>query len=201
MSLFRKLFRSKSDKEKEEVTASQGGKYMPPVKLPIDESFMINFKENGGKFLYCDTMNEVYDNLALIIEENNWQNKSAYFYDQNLKQRFEDLYLNPGTLSDAAYFVSTCENLISDDGSILLSSNQLAENKLSEFPSNIIIFATTSQIVTNIGEGLREIKTKNTNKIPTNISTIKLFKPVAEKDFLTYGSPSKNLYLLLLEDL
>ncbi|SEA20131.1 LUD domain-containing protein [Bizionia paragorgiae] len=201
MSLFRKLFGSKSDKEKEEETTSQGGKYMPPVKLPIDESFMINFKDNGGKFLYCDTMNEVYDNMALIIEENNWQDKSAYFYDQNLKQSFNDLYLNTSGLSDATYFVSTCENLISDDGSILLSSNQLAEKKLSEFPTNIIIFATTSQIVTNIGEGLREIKTKNANKIPTNISTIKLFKPAAENDFLTYGSPSKNLYLLLLEDL
>lgn len=201
MSLFRKLFRSKSDKEKEEVTASQRGKHMPPVKLPIDESFTINFKDNGGKFLYCDNMNEVYDNLSLIIKENNWQDKSAYFYDQNLKQSFDDLYLNPGTLTNATYFVTTCENLISDDGSILISSNQLAEKKLAEFPNNIIVFATTSQIVTNIGEGLKEIKIKNANKIPTNITTIKLFKPVAEKDFLTYGSPSKNLYLLLLEDL
>ena len=38
-------------------------------------------------------------------------------------------------------------------------------------------------------------------KIPTNITTIKHFKSSDEKDFLSYGSSAKNLYLLLLEDL
>ena len=58
-----------------------------------------------------------------------------------------------------------------------------------------------SQFVENIGEGLRGIKGKNRDKIPTNITTIKHFKTLEDKDFLTYGSSSKNLYLLLLEDL
>ena len=76
-----------------------------------------------------------------------------------------------------------------------------SSKKLNEFPNNVIVYATTSQIVPNISEGLREIKSKNPNKIPTNITTIKHFKLQEEKDFLSYGSSSKNLYLLLLEDL
>ena len=58
-------------------------------------------------------------------------------------------------------------------------------------------------MVESIGEGLKTIKKKYKNVIPANITTIKHFQPTAENsdDFLTYGSSSKNLYLLLLEDL
>ncbi|WP_055435459.1 LUD domain-containing protein [Lacinutrix algicola] len=201
MSIFKNFFRSKSNNKKEEISTDNRGKYMPQVKLPIDESFTINFKANGGKFLYCENLNEVFENTNLIFQENNWVDKSGYFYDKNLKERFESLNLKIDSLKDATYFFTTCENLIADDGSILISSHQIAESKLIEFPNNFIVFATTSQIVTNIGEGLRQIKNKNAQKIPTNITTIKHFKDLDEKDFLTYGSASKNLYLLLLEDL
>jgi len=201
MSIFRKLFRSKSEKEKEEIKNEERGKYMPQIKLPIDESFTINFKANGGKFLYCENLYEVYENVNNIFTENEWNEKAGYFYDENLKNRFETLNIKTDTLKNATYFFTTCENLIADDGSLLISSHQIAEKKLAEFPNNFIVFATTSQIVTNIGEGLRQIKNKNAQKIPTNITTIKHFKDLDEKDFLTYGSASKNLYLLLLEDL
>lgn len=201
MSLFRNLFRSKSDKDKEADKPSAHGKYMPQVKLPIDESFTINFKSNGGKFLYCENIDEVFDNLFQILKENNWENESAFLYDERLIKTFAPCNLKTDALSKSTYFVTSCENLIADDGSILISSNQIAEKKLNEFPNHLVVFATTSQIVTNIGEGLREIKTKNAQKIPTNITTIKHFKQVDEKDFLSYGSASKDLYLLLLEDL
>ena len=201
MSIFKNIFRSKSNKKKEEISNDNRGKYMPQVKLPIDESFTINFKANGGKFLYCENLNEVFENTNLIFQENNWVDKSGYFYDKNLKERFQSLNLKIDSLKESTYFFTTCENLIADDGSILISSHQIAESKLTEFPNNFIVFATTSQIVTNIGEGLRQIKNKNVQKIPTNITTIKHFKDLDEKDFLTYGSASKNLYLLLLEDL
>lgn len=202
MSLFRNFFRSKSQNEEKETTSLNRGKYMPQQNLPVDESFTINFKSNGGKFLYCENQNEIENALKNILIENKWQKEPAYFYNQNLNQRFKKIKLSTSnSLKDATYFVTTCENLIADDGSILISSNQIAEKKLHEFPHNVIVFATTSQIVTNIGEGLREIKTNNKLKIPTNITTIKHFKDLAEKDFLSYGSSSKNLYLLLLEDL
>ena len=75
------------------------------------------------------------------------------------------------------------------------------KKKLNELPLNFIVFATTSQITENIGEGLRGIKSKNKDAIPTNITTIKHFKSDEDHDFLSYGSSAKNLYLLLLEDL
>ena len=105
---------------------------------------------------------------------------------------------------NTSFFLTTCENLIADDGSILISSRQIVEKKLGELPAHFVVYATTSQMVESISEGMRSIKKKNPKKLPTNITTIKHFKsesPEKDKDFLSYGSSSKNLYLLLLEDL
>ncbi len=202
MSLFRKIFGSKSDSSQEELKSGDRGKYMPEIKLPIDERFTINFKANGGKFLYCEDLNEVYQNLQSILEENDWEGKETLLLDENLKDKFANANLKiTKKPSSATFFLTTCENLIANDGSLLISSKQIYEKKLPELPVNFIVFATTSQIVENIGEGLRGIKSKNRQKIPTNITTIKHFKSGDEKDFLSYGSSAKNLYLLLLEDL
>ncbi len=202
MSLFRKLFGLKSEKSQDQVPNEQRGKYMPDIKLPADERFTINFNANGGKFLYCENMDEIYQSLNNIIEENKWGDKKVLLYDERLKELFNSFDLKPTKkVSDSSYFLSTCEYLISDDGSLLISSNQIAEKKLKELPANFIIYATTSQFVENIGEGLKGIKEKNKDKIPTNITTIKHFKTADDSDFLSYGSSSKNLYLLLLEDL
>ena len=201
MSLFKRLLGNKS---KSEIKSKQAehSKYFPEEKLPIDEKFTINFKANGGKFLYCENLNEIYQTLQHIIDENNWQHEEALIYDDNLKDKFKSAQLKPTKNSgDATFFLTTCENLIANDGSLLISSKQIFEKKLPELPINFIVFATTSQIVETIGEGLRGIKSKNRQKIPTNITTIKHFKSGDEKDFLSYGSSAKNLYLLLLEDL
>lgn len=202
MSLFRKFFGKKSEKTEEHIPNQERGKYMPEVKLPVDERFTINFKANGGKFLYCENLKEVKESFNAILDENNWHNEKVFLIDQRLKELFKDFNLNSTKkLSESAYFLSTCEYLISDDGSLLISSNQIAEKKLIELPDHFIIYATTSQFVETIGEGLKGIKAKSKATIPTNITTIKHFKTADDKDFLTYGSSSKNLYLLLLEDL
>jgi len=202
MSLFRKFFGKKSEKTEEHIPNQERGKYMPEVKLPVDERFTINFKDNGGKFLYCENLKEVKESFNAILDENNWHDDKVFVIDQRLTELFQDFNLNSTTkLSESTYFLSTCEYLISDDGSLLISSNQIAEKKLIELPDHFIIYATTSQFVETIGEGLKGIKAKSKTKIPTNITTIKHFKTAEDKDFLTYGSSSKNLYLLLLEDL
>lgn len=202
MSFFRKIFGSKSEKTGEELKSNDRGRYMPEIKLPIDERFTINFKANGGKFLYCENLNEIFKNLNHIINENNWQEKKVFLVDKNLKDKFKNSNLTISSrISESTYFLTTCENLIANDGSLLISSKQIFEKKLPELPVNFIVFATTSQMVENIGEGLRGIKFNNKDRIPTNITTIKNFKSGDEKDFLNYGSSAKNLYLLLLEDL
>ncbi|GGW22957.1 LUD domain-containing protein [Arenibacter certesii] len=203
MGLFDKLFgggKKKVPKEQMETT----GQHMPDLQIPVDEKFTINFKRNGGKFLYCDSFEEVYVNLDNIIIENKWQDQTFFTMDERLEEKFSkrDISFTP-IPSQSEVFFTTCEHLIAQNGSILVCSNQLKERKLNELPSNLIVFATTSQLVESIGEGLKTINKKYKKQIPANITTIKHFLPTDENsdDFLTYGSSSKNLYLLLLEDL
>lgn len=203
MSLFRNFLnpKSKSDKGQDMPENSDRGKYMPDLKLPTDERFMLNFKNNGGKFLYCENEQEVIDAFDNILLENDWYEKPTCCFDSKLKSKFDKFNLEFNFSGDSAFFLSTCEYLIANDGSILISSNQIKEKKFNELPPNFIILASTSQLVDTIGEGLRGIKFNNKERIPSNITTIKSFEPQKEGDFMSYGSSTKNLYLLLLEDL
>ena len=185
-------------------TAETRGDHMPDINIPVDEKFTIHFKQNGGKFIYCDSDIEVSRAIQNIVTENNWESEPFFVLNERLAQKFSK---EPITFTNNArqseVFFTTCEHLIAQNGSILVCSNQLLEKKVNELPSNVVVFATTSQLVENIGEGLKTIKKKYGQKIPANITTLKHFKATKENsdDFLTYGSSTKNLYLLLLEDL
>jgi L-lactate utilization protein LutC len=185
-------------------TAETRGEHMPDINIPVDEKFTIHFKQNGGKFIYCTSDVEVSKAIKNIIEENSWQNEPFYVMNERLAEKFKK---EPITFTEnsrkSEVFFTTCEHLIAQNGSILVCSNQLREKKVNELPSNVVVFATTSQLVESIGEGLKTIKKKYGQKIPANITTLKHFKATKENsdDFLTYGSSTKNLYLLLLEDL
>lgn len=199
MSIFKKLFGNK--KKPDSPQKEERSKYMPEEKMPIDEMFTVNFMKNGGKFIYCESFEEVSDNFKNILLENDWKNKSILCYDEELKNQFKSFKLNYSQ-DNSAFFLTTCESLIADKGSILISSNQIKEHKVDALPESFVLFATTSQLKETISEGLRTIKNKNRNHIPSNITTLKHFKNASEeKDFMTYGSSTKNLYLLLLEDL
>ncbi|WP_299209277.1 LUD domain-containing protein [uncultured Dokdonia sp.] len=204
MSLFRKLFKkeSKSDSPRSDRNQDERSKYMPDVHTPADERFTKNFILNGGKFLYAVNLEELKENFDDILLENDWYETKSFCFDKHLEDIFKGYNLEFSQNRDASFFLTTCESLIADNGSILVSSHQLKELKLQEFPKSMVVFATTSQIVNNIGEGLRLIKNKNKGNIPSNITTIKHFEASEdEKDFMSYGSSTKNLYLLLLEDL
>ena len=200
MSLFRKLFGTSHESSVEE-TQSEFNTYAKQSTLPLDELFTFNFKKNGGKFLYCENENEIKEQFENILEENDWFESEVICYEDSLFPILEENKLTFKNPTQPKFILASCENLIADEGSILLSSSQIKQKKPNELPQNIIIFAKTSQIVESKSDGLRMIKKKYEKDYPTNITTIKYFEKVKEEDFLHYGTSAKNLYLLLLEDL
>ena len=200
MNLFKKLFGKKKKKEVSE-NSSDKSSYIPSDDAPIDEKFTYMFNKNGGKFLYCLSMDEIFEAFQNILEENQISEKDVYCINQRLGSKFNSTKFNFKEPKNNSFFLTTCESLIAKNGSILFSSNQIKEKKLSELPSKFIVFSTTSQLTDTISEGMRKIKNQSKNLIPSNITTIQDFESKKEKDFMSYGSSTKNLYLLLLEDL
>jgi len=173
-----------------------------PVNLSLDDSFVHNFINKGGKFLYCTNMDEVKLHLKNILKENNWG--EALCTDLDLLKVIKKAKIKSiSTFKKNIPFFTTCEHLIANEGNVLFTSNQLGSNKLPSFTQDFIVYATTSQIVKNTGEGLTSIKTRFSGNLPTNISAVKNYTLKNNEDnFMDYGNTnSKNLYLLLFEDL
>jgi len=202
MRIFENLFgKFKPKEEKESEKTEERGKFMPEPEIPIDEKFIVNFNKNGGKFLYCVDKREVQNNFYHILLENDWKDEVCCF-DKSLKEMFKGFDLEFTTNLQAPFCLLPCEFLIANSGSLMMTSNQIGEKKLADLPYNFVVLAFTSQLVDTPSDSLRIIKSRKEN-LPTNITTIKNFNEDTDKEghFLNYGSVSKNLYLLLLEDL
>jgi hypothetical protein len=199
MSLFKKIFGA-GDVSGDEKNADNNP-FLPDNVLPIDELFTTNFKKNGGKFIYCDSVTEVHDQFLNVLEENDWFECEALCFEPKLHSLLDENRLMYDSPKNPKFILATCESLVADEGSILFSSKQIKQNKPNELPDNMVIYATTSQMLANKTDCLRQIKKKYDKDYPTNITAIKYFEKAKEEDFLHYGSVAKNLYLLLLEDL
>ena len=143
----------------------------------------------------------MHEQFLNVLEENDWFECEALCFEPRLYPLLDENKLNYANPQQPKFILATCENLVADEGSILFSSNQIKQKKPNELPANIVVYATTSQILGTKSDGLREIKRKYDKDYPTNITTIKYFEKAKEEDFMHYGSAAKNLYLLLLEDL
>jgi hypothetical protein len=199
MSLFKKIFGTGDASGEEKATDNRD--FLPENQLPIDELFTQNFRRNGGKFIYCDSLSDMHEQFLNVLEENDWFECEVLCFEPKLYSLLDEnrlLYNNP---KNPKFLLATCESLVADEGSILFSSKQIKQNKPNELPDNMIIYATTSQLLGNKTDCLRQIKKKYDRDYPTNITAIKYFEKAKEEDFLHYGSVAKNLYLLLLEDL
>ncbi|MEL6918783.1 MAG: lactate utilization protein B/C, partial [Bacteroidota bacterium] len=87
MGLFDKLFGGGKKKVSKETSETRGV-HMPDLNIPVDEKFTINFKKNGGKFLYCDSFGEVSSTLKKIIGENHWEDQAFFSMDDRLTKKF-----------------------------------------------------------------------------------------------------------------
>lgn len=191
----------KTRKEEKPSEDEEVSKFMPQAEKPIDEKFIVNFKNNGGKFLYCTDETDLKQTFQRILKENHW-GKQVCCFEKCLKEEFKNFELNFTKGLEADFCFITCEFLVANSGSLLLSSKQIGEKRLAHLPYNFVVVGKTSQIVDTPSDGLRIINSRKEH-LPTNITTIKNFNKNTDQEghFMNYGSISKNLYLLLLEDL
>ena len=197
MNFLKKLFQ-----QKEAVDDASSALQEIISDIPLDDNFVQNFIQKGGKFLYCAHQEEVNQNLLNIINENQWE--KVVCVNDDLKKILTIIDTeNTSDINNDYPFLTFCEHLVSDEGSIMFSSEQVHEKKIVDLPEHFIVFAKTSQLVRNKSEALMGLRKTYGKNFPTNISSIKSYVPErVDEDFLNYGNNNaKSLYLLLLEDL
>ena len=166
-------------------------------KDPIDVLFTKNFIAGGGHFFYCENEQEALENLKEIAD--NEGISEIICYDSKLKSLLNRLNITNSSDSNSTSDFSfiECEYLVAYDGAIMLSSHQTNGRKQEELPSNVIIYASPSQLVANISEALQRLKSVKNNNLPSNITSIR-GKLVHNVDS---SSNAKNIYLLLVEQI
>lgn len=205
MSFFKRLFGSKKEVTTDvtEDKTPKKNKFLPKKQIDdYDKQFVVNFTNNEGKFIYLLDLPSIYETLTNIITENCWLDVGCS--DANLMYLLKDRGLNLAkTFLGQDFIFVPCEYLVADAGAIVFSSKQIGENRMDKLPDNFVVYARTSQLVRNLDEAMRSLKNKYKNHFPSNITTLKTFSDNNEEDidFRNYGSVSKNVYLLLLEDL
>lgn len=197
MDIFKKIFKpsKKSFDEKDIVDLN-----INELNMPIDEKFVINFKQNGGKFIYCENITEAYNQFENILAENDWFESQALCFENQLVNFLEINKLSFSSVKNPKFLICSCESLIAYDGSILFCSNQIKHLKPNELPINIVVVASPTHIVNESTDGLSILKNKYQGNYPTNITSLKYFKKAVEENFTQYGSVPKNIYLLLIEN-
>lgn len=163
--------------------------------------FAKKFTEAGGKFIYIDKGDSIIDTFIKIKEENQWDNNNVKCLSSALSKNLgikktKDLFEN----DDLKALVIECEYLLSNTGRMLISSNQIKNNKLDSLPDILIVIATSNQFVSDVSEGMTRLKSKYLKKFPTNITTINIRNKFIEDDFLSYGNSAKDIYLIISDE-
>ena len=102
---------------------SKQSPYIPVKEDPIDISFAKNFTSKGGRFLFCESSDSVFNNYKEICIENKWNPSTILCLEKMLSlsldiKLFDQSSENLKSFKAAVIF---CEYLIIDSGKIILS--------------------------------------------------------------------------------
>lgn len=141
--------------------------------LSVEEDFVMAFKELGGKFVFCDSEEELLGQINMLHANMGW--KQMLCADERLLTLFRskgiDIVLpaNP-PMESADVCITGCEALIARTGSILLSSAQNMGRTAPVYYPVHIVFAYLNQIHFDISDGLRALKKTYGGELPSMIN-------------------------------
>ena len=177
--------------------------YIPVKEDPTDIIFAKNFTSKGGRFLFCESSDSVFNNFKEICIENKWNPSTILCLEKRLSfsldiKLFDQSSENLKSFKAAVIF---CEYIISDSGKILLSEHQIRHFKIPDLPETVVVFAKSNQLVKDVSHGMTLLKNKYKKKIPTNISTLNIKSNIIKEKYPSIPETSaKNIYLLLEDD-
>ncbi|MCL2682149.1 MAG: lactate utilization protein [Bacteroidales bacterium] len=170
-------------------------------KNTLDVEFAENFIRNGGKFVYCEGVQEAVDNIRFFTQQENWD--KIYCAEETLQRILTYAGLpftdNPQELIVRKVGMMTCEFLIARTGSILFCSHASGRRILSVLDTQIVI-GTVAQIQPDLKSAFQLIKEKYTTKMPSMFSIVNGLSKIEDIDGeVQQGLGAKQLFLFLID--
>ncbi len=157
----------------------------------------------SGMFVFCENEIQFIENLLNLAEERKWN--KIYCWEpelQNLLQQYGYPYFETDKEFDRAQVgITLCDALIARNGSILLTNASAAGRRLSIYPPVHIVLAYTSQLVLDVKDGLKLIRQKYGNNLPSMIGTVTgpSSSVAIENKLLAGAQGPKELFVFLLD--
>lgn len=175
----------------------------PPAAEDLDIMFAEEFTAIAGQFAFCEDEVQFIETLLELAEKRNW--RKIYCWEPALQEvlsRYEYPYFETDKdFTQAEVGLTLCEALVARNGSIMVSSKQLAGRRLNIYPEVHIVLAYTSQLVPDLKDGFALIKNKYNGIIPSMISNITGPSRTAdiEKTLVLGAHGPKELFVFLLD--
>ena len=191
---FWNFFRNKKNEDSDEIES--------PISKDDtnDVIFAKNFTSFGGRFIFIDEKNSTNEIFQKIIEENQWSNDNVCSLDSNISKNLNIRLIRKIDNDNVKALVTECEFLLSNTGRILICNKQIKSNRIEDLPPVVIVLAKSNQFVSDVSEGMTELKKKYKTNFPSNITAINVKNKLNEDNFLTYGNSAKDIYLILSDD-
>jgi len=178
-----------------------------PLYASVDEMLEVLFAQQftaiSGQFVFCEDEIQFIENLLNLAEERKWY--KIYCWEpalQDILTKYDYPHFETDKEFDQAQVGFTlCEALIARNGSIMLSNANMAGRRLSIYPPVHIVLAYTSQLVTDLKDAFKIIKTKYGSNLPSMITTVTGPSRTAdiEKTLVLGAHGPKELFVFLLD--
>ena len=149
--------------------------------IPIKEedgtaiTFVQNFKEHGGIFIYLESEAEFVDCLKQLASENGWEPLWCTQPEmQSLLSRYNIPFTESKEREPKQKLVSLtgCECLVAQTGSIILSDLLTKTREAYAIPDILLVYATTEQIVPGMRTAFQTMKRKYAKNRPSQMTII-----------------------------
>ncbi|GAA4469970.1 lactate utilization protein [Nemorincola caseinilytica] len=141
--------------------------------MSVEEDFVMAFKELGGKFIFCDSEEDLLAQLTVLHANKDW--KQLLCTDERLltlcrRSGLDIVSPADPSIEGADACITGCEALIGRTGSILLSSAQHMGRTSPVYYPIHIVFAYLDQVHHDIADGLKALKKKYGADLPSMIN-------------------------------
>ncbi len=145
-----------------------------PYDNDIEIAFAHELNQNGGTFVFCESEQELFNNLVLLSKERKWE--TLFTKDEEIQDfliKFNIPFSSGETdLLETKNGITQCEALVARLGSVLISSKQMSGRRVNFFPNTHIIIARLDQLVPTVKDALIKVHKKYDGKLPSMTTLI-----------------------------